>query len=111
MTHISMQRAGACAVVATGKKLMPLALPPRPRQTVDQAAADRVREVHETIGTVRVAYCSAAAGVPPRAKNDIRRERYQSRRVAANGSASTPAQRWSIRTLPDPVGCYIQVKW
>ena len=46
--------------------MKPVALPPGRARLVDEAGADRIGDITNTIGTVRVACSNAATVVPPR---------------------------------------------
>ena len=72
----------------------------RPRQTVDEAGADRIGRRSRT----RSARCGSPATTAPRraasGQDDVRCERGQFRRVSANACRRSPApQRMSICTL------------
>ena len=71
----------------------------RPRQAIDEAGADRIGDITNTIGTVRVACSNAAARGRCRSQDDVRRERDQFGRIFANFVGIVRAQRVSIRTL------------
>ena len=62
----------------------------RPRQAVDEAGADRIDDMANTIGTVRVACSNAANGRRAMSQDDVRRERDQFRRALLRIASASP---------------------
>ena len=75
----------------------------RPRQAVDEAGADRIGDVANTIGTVRVACSNGPTAAPPAARMTSGASATSSAACLRIAAASPAAQRVSIRTLR-PIG-------